>query len=97
MTDPAAIMWVSSTARYPDLKDEVQYFIALDADGHDIGIVRRVEHGRESGEWQWFLTRINPGAPLNRPRDGTAETASEAARALVECWLAFRKYYRLDQ
>ena len=95
MSDPVAIMWINSTARCPDLKVEEQCFIALDVDGHDIGIVRRIEHGRERGEWQWLLTRIDSGAPLNRPRDGTVETASEAARALVERWLACRN--RLDQ
>ena len=42
------------------------------------------------------MTRVHPGKPLNVPRSGTTETRSEAAKALVECWRAFRRYYGLD-
>ena len=96
MSDPAAIIWIRVGDRFPDLKHEEHHFIALDADGHDIGIVQRIEHGRQTGGWQWSMTRVNDSAPFDRPRSGMTETRDEAARELIECWRAFRRYYGLE-
>ena len=59
MSDPTAIMWIRVSDRFPDLKHEEHNFIALDADGHDIGIVQRIDpRGRQTGDWHWSMTRV---------------------------------------
>ena len=42
------------------------------------------------------MTRMHPGPPLNVPSSGMTETRGEAARDLVECWHAFRRYYGIE-
>jgi hypothetical protein len=44
----------------------------------------------------WSMTRVHPGPALTVPRSGMTETRSEAAKALVACWRAFRTYYGLN-
>ena len=96
MTDPAAIMWTRVGSRFPHLKHEEHQFIALDADGHYIGIVQRIDHSRQTAAWQWSMTRVNDSAPSDTPRSGMTETHDEAARELIECWRAFRRYYGIE-
>ena len=47
--------------------------------------------GPKGRQWQWSMIRVHSGPPLNVPRSGTSENRSEAAKALVESWRAFRK------
>ena len=81
----------------PAMKAELYHFVALDEVGGDVGIVRQIDHGPETGWWLWSMTRVHPGPPLNVPRSGTVETRSEAAKALVGSWRAFRKYYGIEE
>ena len=69
------------------------HFVALDERCEDVGILRESEDGCETEPWAWWMTRQDPGPPV--PRSGTCPTRGEAARELIECWQAFRKYYRL--
>ena len=93
---PIRISWVRIGDIHPDMRAELNHFVALDAAGADIGIVRRIEHGPERGWWLWSMTRVHPGPPLNIPRSGTTETRGEAEKALVGRWRRFRRYYRIE-
>ena len=96
MTEEHRITWILAGARYPNLGVE-HHFLALDEIGGTIGIVSQVEHGSESGQWTWSMTRVHPGPSLNVPRNGTCETRGEAERELVAAWCWFREYYGLDE
>ena len=94
MTTPH-ITWIRAGFRYPDLLGQEHDFIAMDGE-LEVGSVKRIEAGPESGQWFWTMTRVHPGPALDVPRSGTAETRREGARALLECWEAFRKYYGIE-
>ena len=95
MPDPT-VSWARIGDLDPTMKDVEDHFVALGPDGQTIGIVLRVEHGSETGQWMWSMTRMHPGPPLNVPSSGMTETRGEAARDLVECWHAFRRYYGIE-
>ena len=68
---PARVKWVRIGDLDPTMKGELHHFIAFDEDDRDVGIVRRIEHGSKTGQWQWSMTRVHPGKPLNVPASGT--------------------------
>ena len=84
------VTWVRIGDLDPAMQGEQHHFVALDENDEDIGIVRRIEYGSESGGWMWSMTCVYPGKPVKVPRSGTTETRSAAATALVSCWRAFR-------
>jgi hypothetical protein len=92
MTEERRVTWMHAGDRYPDLAGDRDHFIAMDGE-IEVGVVKRIESGAETGSWLWSMTRMHPGPPLNVPRSGTCETRGEAARELVQCWQAFRQYY----
>ena len=53
------------------------------------------DSGPEKDRWMWSMTRVHAGAPF-LDRSGTTETRGEAARALVESWRAFGRYYGIE-
>ena len=83
------VTWVRAGDCYPDLKAELNRFVALDEAGEPVGIVRFVESGPVCGRWLWSMTKIRPGQPFPRQRTGTTETRSQAAKALVATWREF--------
>ena len=76
MPDPT-VSWARIGDLDPTMKDVTDHFVALGPDGQTIGIVLRVEHGSETGQWMWSMTRMHPGPPLNVPRSGMTETRGE--------------------
>jgi hypothetical protein len=89
--------WARIGDHYPELKGEGDHFLALDGEsGREIGIVRRIEAGAETGQWQWSML-AHPGPTFSRPTSGTVATRDAAARELVACWQAFRRYYGLEE
>jgi hypothetical protein len=89
------VTWARAGDRYPDLKDDLDHFIALDGDT-EVGIVRFNPTGIDAGSWMWSMLLVHPGPRFNRPRSGTTPTRREAARALLECWRKFRAYYGIE-
>ena len=60
--------------RDPDLKNDPDNFLALDADGTEIGLVKWVETGPDHG-WFWSTTRRRaPGPAFRRPTFGQCAT-----------------------
>ena len=86
----SGVTWVRIGDLDPAMQGEQNHFVALDENDEDIGIVRRIDYGAEAGDWMWSMTCVHPGKPLDVPRSGMTETRGEAARALAECWEAFK-------
>ena len=96
---PHRVTWIRIGDFYPDLKAEQDHFLALDGMSA-VGIVRLIESGEsgsDSGRWHWSMVQARPGKPFSRPRSGTRATRSQAARAVVECWRAFRRHYGIEE
>jgi hypothetical protein len=94
MSHPA-VTWVRAGDRYPDLKGEPDSFIALDGET-EIGIVKFIPTGIDAGSWLWSMLLTHPGPAFKWPTSGTMPTRREAARELLECWQAFRKWFGLE-
>ena len=88
-------IFVPAGKRYPDLAAEKDYFIAIDGETQ-IGMVRLIEDGPETGRWQWGMYLVRPGPTFKLPTDGTAGSKAEAVGKLVDCYGAFRAWYRLE-
>ena len=93
---PHRVTWIRIGDFYPDLKAEKDHFLALDGKSA-VGIVRLIESGPDDGRWHWSMVQVRPGKPFPRPRSGTRATRGQAAKALVECWRAFRSYCGLEE
>ena len=90
------LTWVRIGERYPDLAGTPDDFLALDGDV-EVGVVKRIPVGPvDAGEWMWSLFLTAPGPTFKTPTNGTCETREEAARELVACWHAFRRWFGLD-
>ena len=90
------VTWVRAGDRYPDLKDDLDHFIALDGEV-EVGIVKFLPTGIDAGSWMWSMLLTHPGPAFKRPTTGTTPTRKEAARALLACWRAFRRWFGLDE
>lgn len=91
---PRKLLWARAGDRYPDLADDLDYFIALDG-GVEIGLVKWVETEPDHG-WFWSMTTTHPGPPFKRPTWGTTPTRGQAARALGACYATFRAHYGIE-
>ena len=89
------ITWIRSGDRYPDLKDDLDHFLALDETNAEVGLVKWVETGPDHG-WFWSLTAVHEGPAFNRPTWGQSATRGQAAQELATCYKAFRKYYGIE-
>jgi hypothetical protein len=90
------VTWVRIGDRYPDLKGELDHFLALDGEA-EVGMVRFNPAGIDAGSWMWSMLLVHPGPAFRRPRSGTTPTRRAAARELLECWRAFRRWYGMDE
>ena len=88
----SALTFVKAGARYSDLAAEKDYFIALDGE-MQIGMVRLINDGPETGRWQWAMYFVHPEPLFPWPTNGTARSKAEAVGELVECWRAFRAWF----
>ena len=86
------VTWIRIGDRYPDLKAEQDFFLALDDEVH-IGTVRLILSGPGTGRWQWSLVQVRPGPAFPRPTNGTVASRGEAARALLTEWRAFLEWH----
>ena len=93
MTAPR-ITWIRAGDRYPDLKHDLDHFLALDGD-EEIGVVKWIGLGPDCG-WFWSMTLVHPGAPFKRPTWGQCATRAQAARALGACYSALRAWFGLE-
>ena len=93
---PDRVTWARIGERHPELKGEGDHFLALAESGREVGVVRQISYGAETGQWQWSML-AHPGPSFSRPTSGTVATRDAAARGLVECWQAFRRYYGLEE
>jgi hypothetical protein len=75
---------VSGWSRYPDLRDEPEHLIALDAAGREVGSVK--PGSLDPGRWDWALHLGCSGAVLPQPIIGSCATRDEAAQALAQCY-----------
>ncbi|MET0529584.1 MAG: hypothetical protein ABW003_14840 [Microvirga sp.] len=91
-----AVTWIRIGERHPDLAQERDYFLALDGEVQ-VGIVRLINFGPETGRWLWSMLLTHPGPAFTRPTSGTAPTRWEAVRDLVDCYRAFREWSGLDE
>jgi len=87
--------WVRACDRDPNLKDDPDYFLALDADGAEIGLVKWVETGPDHG-WFWSMLLVHPGPAFKLPTNGQCATRGQAAQELIACYTAFLAYYRIE-
>ena len=94
MTAPR-ITWIRAGDRYPDLKHELDHFLALDARGTEIGLVKWVETGPDHG-WFWSMLLVHPGPAFKRPTSGQCATRGQAARELGACYAHFRAFYGVE-
>ena len=68
------------------MRAELNHFVALDAAGADIGIVRRIEHGPERGWWLWSDDSRPPRAAAQHPairHDRNPRRGGEGARGTL--------------
>ena len=91
MTAPR-ITWIRAGDRYPDLKDDLDNFLALDETNAEVGLVKWVEAGPDYG-WFWSMTLTHEGPAFNLPTRGQSATRGQAAQELIVCYRAFRAYY----
>ena len=89
---PRPVTWMRAGDRYPDLKAKRDHFLALDGE-EIIGVVRLVDSSPRESRWLWSLVPVRRGRTFPRPRSGTTETRSEAAKALVTTWREFLEWY----
>jgi hypothetical protein len=89
------VTWVRALDRYPELT-EPNHFLAL-AGEIEIGEVKFISTGIDAGSWMWSMRLTHPGPAFKQPTTGTTPTRREAARELVECWRAFRRWFGLDE
>ena len=92
---PHRVTWIRIGDSYPDLKAEKDHFLALDGKSA-VGIVRRIE-GRPGLR---PLALEHGASPARKTVPATAErhegNRSQAAKASVETWRHFRKWYGLE-
>ena len=89
------ITWIRAGDRYPDLKDDLDHFLALD-ETSEVGVVKWVETGPDHG-WFWSHDgRRHPGPAFKRPTCGQCATRGQAAQELGACYGAFRAYYGIE-
>ena len=72
MTAPR-ITWIRAGDRYPDLKHDLDNFIALDGEA-EIGLVKWVETGPDHG-WFWSMTLVHAGSGLQAADMGAMRDA----------------------
>ena len=89
------VTWVRAGDRDPDLKDDLDHFIALDGEV-EVGVVKFMAAGIDAGSWMWSMLLVHPGPAFKRPTNGLTPTLKEAAQELVACWRKSRAYYGLD-
>ena len=92
---PHHLRWVRVGDLEPDLKHDLDNFIALDGDT-EVGVVKWVETGPDHG-WVWSMTLTHPGPVFKRPTYGQCATRGQAARELGACYGAFRAYYGIAE
>jgi hypothetical protein len=93
---PDRVTWARIGERHPELKGEGDHFLALAESGREVGVVRQISYGAETGQWQWSML-AHPGPSFSRPTSGTVATRDAAARELSACWQAFRRYCGLEE
>jgi len=96
MNNPPRITWVRAGDRYPELADDPDYFLALDADGTEVGLVKWVETGPDQG-WFWSMVLVHPGPAFMLPTFGQCATRAQAAQELIACYTAFLAYYGIEK
>jgi hypothetical protein len=77
------VTWVRIGDRYPDLKGELDHFLALDGEA-EVGMVRFNPAGIDAGSWMWSMLLVHPGPAFRRPTSGTTPTRREAARGATQ-------------
>jgi hypothetical protein len=93
--DHPRLTWIRAGDRYSDLRDDPDHFLALDADGEMIGVVKLVP-SPAGKEWMWSMLATHPGPAFRMPTNGRCETRREAARELVACYTAFRAWFGIE-
>ena len=74
---------ISGGRRYPDLLDEPEHFIALDAEGTEVGSINRT--AASNSEWNWALDPRHRRAGFRAPTAGLgARGGTTGARAVLQ-------------